>query len=102
MLLCRDILRPPGFRKARGINHHAANTRLGAITRNFFHRILGGDHNAAIGHFRQRCDRRVANPITNFFIAAIHQMQPTRIARQRADGAIREGTCAGGSANHRD
>jgi hypothetical protein len=27
-------------------------------------------------------------------------MQPTRIARQRADGAIREGTRARGSADH--
>ena len=66
----------------------------------FFHRILGGDHNAAIGHFRQRGNGRIAGTLTNFFISAIHQMQPARIARQRADGTIREGTRARGSADH--
>ena len=100
--LGRDIFRAPGFRKARRIHHQAADTGLGAIGRDFFHRILGSDHNAAIRHFRQCGNRRVAGLLTNFLIAAIHQMQPARIARQCADGAIREGTHAGGGADHGD
>ena len=98
--LGRDIFRAPGFRKARRIHHQATDTGLGAIKRDFFHRILGGDHNAAIGHFRQCGNRRVAGALTDFLIPAIRQMQPARIARQRADGAIRKGTRARGSADY--